>query len=86
MNEDYQCTVESAFQYMMEICLDCSKDGRITMEKQFAHGRGDIEFMVIRQSKTILFETKAGERDVKKGLNQLLSLYARAYLNEKRTI
>ena len=53
---------------------------------RFARGHGDIEFMVTRQSKTILYEIKARRINVEKGLNQLLKLYARSYLYQKRTV
>ena len=45
-----------------------------------------IEYLMLKFSKILLYETKAGVKDVKKALNQLLEGYARAYLNNGRNL
>jgi hypothetical protein len=84
--QEYYFKLEGAFQLMIQLCLDVTKIGQVRNGRQFSHGRGDIEFQIPKQSKTILYETKAGVGDVRGALNQLLSLYAGAYLNKKMTL
>ena len=79
--QDFYFALEGAFQYMIEICLDVTKVGRVSSEKVLSAGRADIVFEIPKRSKTIVYETKAGVGDVKEALNQFLTLYAKAYLN-----
>jgi len=86
MMEEYYFRLEGAFQYMTRLCLDVCKVGRVNYEREFSAGRNDVEYVMPKLSKILLYETKAGVKDVKKALNQLLQGYARAYLNNGRNL
>lgn len=89
MNEklqQYYFKLEGSFHQVLKHCLEVSKVGDVHSEKQYSSGRADLVINVPMHSKTILYELKVGVGNVSEALNQLLNLYATAYLNDKTNV